>query len=274
MTLLYRRSIQITVAGLTVTALRMAFQIARQIDGSQNRGMAIIYNLAPENEERVYERAESITIEAGYPETQALVFDGFVERVQRVRESLSRQTRCTLVDRMRKGSGGNALGGWTSLTLRGPEPVREIARLISADIGIPLGPLDAIPADATYTDWVYSGPGGAALTTLLATVPAVWFEDDGLIRINRPRPPTEPGDPQPDASHITVSPDTGLIDRPIETAEGAEAIMLLNPRIVIGSRLTLESDALSGDFKVTSLRHEGDNWHSRSFQTWVDLRPA
>ena len=274
MTLLYRRHIAITVAGLTVTDLRLTFKIERQIDESQNRGIAIIYNLAPENEERVYERAEEITIEAGYPETQALVFEGFVERVQRVRDALARQTRCTLVDRMRKGDGGDALGGWTSLTLRGPEPVRTIAGLIAADIGIPLGPLDAIPADATYTDWVYSGPGGAALTTLLASVPAVWFEDDGLIRINRPRPPSESGEPQSDAPHVTVSPDTGLLDRPIETAEGAEAIMLLNPRIVIGSRLTLQSTSLSGDYKVVSVRHEGDNWHSQSFRTWVDLRPA
>ena len=83
MTLLYDRRIKVQVAGLTVEDLRVALEIEREADATQNTGTVSIFNLAPENEERVYKRADEIRVSAGYPETIALIYDGHVERVQR-----------------------------------------------------------------------------------------------------------------------------------------------------------------------------------------------
>ena len=273
MTLLYDRRIRIEVAGLTIEGLRIAFDVERQSDATQNKGKATIYNLAPENEDRVYERADDVRIHAGYPETQALVFDGFSERVQRVREKLSRQTIIKLGDAVRKaGTTAPTLSGETSLSLRGPQPVADIVRAIARDIGLPTGPLDAIPAAATYTNWIYSGQAAAALSTVLKTVGCTWFEDNGVLRVNRPMQAGSGAMPQSDAPTISVSPDSGLLDRPTETDEGAEVTMLLNPAVVVGCRIELESKSLSGAWKVVRLRHNGDNWHTGTFTTWVDLR--
>ena len=129
-----------------------------------------------------------------------------------------------------------------------------------------LGPLDAIPSDATVSNYSYSGPSTNGLTALLKTVDCGWYEDDGAIRFRRV------GRPQVDGVTITVTPETGLVGVPRETDDGAEALMFLNPQVHKGDTLDLRSDALTGTYHIVALRHNADNW-SGPFTTWVDLRP-
>ena len=273
MTLLYDRRIRVEVAGLTVEDLRITFEIEREADATQNKGTVSIFNLAPANEERIYKRSDEIRVNAGYPETVALLYAGHVERVQRMRQQLARRTVIKLGDTVRRSGRENPrLGGVYSATLKGPVAIREIVRGIAAALELPLGPLDTIPVDATWTNWAFSGPASAAMSAALRRVKCTWYEDNGKIRINRPRPAGTGADLQSDAPTIFLSPDNGLIDRPIETDEGAEANMLLDPAVMVGCRIDLESDSLSGAWKVVALRHTGDNWRGGHFRTWVELR--
>ena len=275
MTLLYDRQIIVEVAGLTVRELAIAFDVNRQVDGSQKDSQVTIFNLSPENEERIYKRPDKVRLQAGYPDTVAIIYEGPIERVKRARKDLSRQTIIKLGDSVHAA---DRLGGVISTSWAGPVNIRQLvgyivrAIVLSRDptpagirASLPLGPLDAIPADATYTDWVWSGPAAPALTALLRRVQCVWFEEDGIIRINKV------GQPQADAPDITVSPSTGMIDRPIETDEGAECYMLLNPAVKLGCRIRLESQTITGNYKTVALKHSGDNWKGR-FTTWVELR--
>lgn len=272
MALLYDRRIRVEVAGLMIEDLRIVFEVEKSVDESQQRGMCTIYNLAPANEELIYKRADTIVIHAGYPATVAQVFKGFVERVQRVRQQLSRQVIMKLGDSVRKGGEqGQVLSGWTSQTLSGPSLVRDIVRLIVRDIGLDVGPMDVIPPDATWNNWVFSGKASVALGVIGRQLGVTWFEDDGVIRFNRSA--RTGGTVQADAPTIRLSPMTGLIDRAIATDEGAECVSLLNPAFVLGGRLELESDTLSGSWKIVTIRHTADNWTSGRFQTFLELRP-
>ena len=222
MTLLYDRRIRVEVAGLTVEDLRITFEIEREADATQNKGTVSIFNLAPANEERIYKRSDEIRVNAGYPETVALLYAGHVERVQRMRQQLARRTVIKLGDTVRRSGRENPrLGGVYSATLKGPVAIREIVRGIAAALELPFGPLDTIPVDATWTNWAFSGPASAAMSAALRRVKCTWYEDNGKIRINRPRPAGTGADLQSDGPTIFLSPDSGLIDRPIETDEGA-----------------------------------------------------
>ena len=254
MALLYDRQIIVDVAELTITDPRINFEIERQADETQTTGHVNVYNLSPEHEQRIIDRGEQITIQAGYPETLAQVFDGQVERVTRAREHLAKITRIKLGDMVRSAKRAKGLSGVTSRSYDGPVTVRQIVRDLAMDLGLPIGPLDAIPEDATETDWVWSGPTGSALRVVLKGVKCTWYEQDGVLRVNRV------GMTQSDAPTIAVSPENGLIDAPIRTDEGAEARMFLNPAVVIGSRIELKSVLISGSWKVIGLRHAGDNW--------------
>ena len=68
-----------------------------------------------------------------------------------------------------------------------------------------------------------------------------------------------------------VTPMTGLVGAPEPTDEGAEVVMFLNPKAKIGGQLSLQSDTLTGLYRIVALRHEFDNWEG-AFTTWTDLR--
>ena len=265
---LYQRQIRTTVAGLIIEDLRQSLSLERHSDQTQDRGSIAIYNLSPAHESRIRDRGGPITVEAGYPDTIALVFDGEVQRVVRARERTARITRITIGDQVRQKE---RLGGVSNRVYPGVESVRRIVADLIADMGLQPGPLDAIPSGATFTDFHWAGfPSVGGLRAVLnGSEPSLahlqWHEADGVVRFSAP------GKAQVDAPTIVLSPDTGLIESPIVTDEGAEARAFLNPAIVLGCLIDLESAALSGRWKVTSLRHTGDTW-SGEFETGMDLR--
>ena len=275
MPILYDRQIRTSVAGLTITDLRQSLSIERHSDPTQDRGSLAVYNLAPAHEARmaaaaatIRERGDPITVEAGYPDTIGLVFEGEVQRVIRARERTARITRITLGDQVRHK---DRLGGVSNRVYPGVESTRQIARDLVLDMGLVAGPLDAIPESATFTDFHWAGfPTADGLRALLnGSSPSLahlhWFEADGVVRFS------EPGKAQMDAPTIALTPETGLIESPVVTDEGASARMFLNPTVVLGCWIDLTSANLNGRYKVVALRHTADNWQGE-FETGVDLR--
>ena len=271
MPLLWNRKITVRTSGLEIENLRISLSIERHIDSSQNVGTVTIFNLSDEHESRIYRSPGTITIEAGYAETKALIFDGIVQRVQRVRQNLSRQTVIKVGDRLRQ-QGGN-LAKCTSTTFDGPAAVKDIFRYLANQIPISVVNLDLIPRSLTISNFAFSGKIELALSLLLKRGGLSWYENDGVIRINWPRPKTQSAIPQKDIVGVVLTPETGLIDRPIDTDEGVEAISLLNPAITIGGVVRLRAESFGqSDYKVVSLKHSADNWKTGKFQTWMELR--
>ena len=202
-------------------------------------------------------------MQAGYPETLGIIYEGEVQRIVHARENLARITRIHLGDQVRHK---DRLGGIAAISLDGERKIRAIVRDLAGRIGLPLGPLDAIPANATYSYFYFAGVASDALTKILERVDCRWFEEDGVIRINKA------GMMQADAPTITVSPETGLVKNPIRTDEGAEIQMFLNPAVKLGCCIQLESALITSLFKVVGIRHNADNWDSGEFVTWCDLR--
>lgn len=292
---LYGRRISVEVAGLTISEPRISLSIARQADQTQTTGHVNIYNLAPERSQQIYERGRGVVIRAGYPTTIAQIFAGNSQRVLRPRQDLAHITHIRLGDTVHAAG---RLGGVTARSWAGPVRVREIVADLVADLfrnptdletldiaagfiqslfegdlssfggvtGFRLGPLDAIPAGATVTDWSWSGSSAAGLTVILKRVGCAWFEDDGLIRFRRV------GMGQADAPRIVASPATGLVGAPAETDDGVEATVFLNPLVRKGGTLDLRSETLTGVYTIVGLRHDADNWEG-AFTTWMDLRP-
>ena len=266
MPVLFGRRIVVNFAGLTIEKLRINVELERQIDPTQDKGRVTIYNLSREHEQHLTgeeQRGGPLIVQAGYPQTVATLFEGQAQRAVSAREYLSKKTTIHFGDQVHERQ---RLGAIHVNTIDGPINVRQLAtEIIANDMGLTVGPLDAIPADATHQNWYWSGPATVALTTLLAPLGCTWFDADGVVRINCA------GRTQPDAPTIQLSPETGLIAAPIRTDEGAEVRMFLNARVVLGSILNIKSDNLVGPWKVVTLRHNADSWDGK-FETFCDLR--
>ena len=261
MTTLYGRRILVDVAGLTISRARVSARVERQADETQVTGEVAIYNLTPERAQQIYQRGTHVIVQAGYEGRFGIIFEGPVQRVVRSRQGLAHITHLRLGDMARAP---DVLGGVSARTYRGPETVRVIAQDLVQDMGLAAGPLDAIPQTATVTDYTVGGPSTEALTVLLRRVSCRWYVDGSLVLFRRAGLVTA-------AATLVVSPETGLVGRPRETDDGAEAVQLLNPQVDIDTVLDLRSQALSGMYRVVGVRHEADNWDG-PFVTWTDLR--
>ena len=265
MALLYGRIIEVMVAGLTIREPRISVSIQRQIDKTQNKGEVVIYNLSPEHEQQIEERGGPIQIQAGYPETVATLYEGSVQRVLRPREHLAKLTRIKLGDDLHSRQ---RLRGKFNRSYDGQVLVTQIITDIVRSMGLALGPLDVIPPPLTYSNFYFGGgPSAAALERICTYAGCTWWNDDGVIRINKP------GALQPDSARTTISPKNGLIGIPTKTDEGADARMFLNPLIKVGGFLSIESRTVSGNWKIVGVDHEADSWEG-PFTTAVDLRPV
>ena len=77
---------------------------------------------------------------------------------------------------------------------------------------------------------------------------------------------------------MLLSPATGLIGAPTVTHDGqgkrssARARSLLNPVFALGGKVNLESETLKGLWKISALRHHGDNWTASDFYTEMELK--
>ena len=260
---LYGRIIQLTVAGLRIKDLKLAFDIERKPNESVPGGEISIYNLSEFDEDRIHERGGSIQLVAGYPTTFAMLLDGTVEKVHRERMGSDRITR---VEVGAQATSAKKLGGVTSRAYQGEESVRTIlTEIVTLDLDLAIGPLDAIPASATVENWAWHGPAIAAVRSISRRVGARAFEDDGVIRFNKP------GMQQSDAATITLSRDTGLVGVPAITDDGAEAVSLLQPLARVGGIAEVDSEHVKGRWLIKGVRHRGDNWLG-SFLTAYSLR--
>ena len=216
--ILFGRKVEVEVAGLKISAVKIAFEIERKSDQTPVSGFVELWNLSKEHESLIYERGKTARLIAGYDNSMGVIYDGAVERIVRSRSSLSRITRLELTGKV---SAPDKLGAVVSRTWAGKTKVRSIIKdIVEKDLKLEVGPLDAISPDAVLDNFSWTGGGIQGLKSVCATQGVRWFDDDGVIRFNRL------GMEQADLAEIQLSKETGLIGRPSVTDDGVQATSL------------------------------------------------
>lgn len=256
----WRRHVSVEVAGLTITEPKIEGNVRRKVGGEPPAGSLLVYNLAPNTQQRIKERNQAINVVAGYSDFQASIFSGLTQKVERDRDDLAGLTRITLTGVAQQEAKPTAAISYEN----------ESLHLIIADyvdkIGLRLASLNAIP-NPIIENWYSVESAEAGLTRLLRSQGLSWYEENGVARVNRP------SQLQTGAGTIMLSPQTGLVERPSETDAGARARSLLLPQVQLGTQIQLQSSTLSGNWKVVTLEHRFANWLPGDFFTDMELRP-
>ena len=268
----FLRSIRIIVGdgneALKIENLFISFNIRREGSKTPAEGKIEIYNLNESNETRIRERGKRLQLFAGYGSDLNLIADGDVRRVERMRQRLDRVTRIQF--------GGNVTRRTQNIfnpMYENKVPIRQIVTDAVAAMGLDLGPLDAIP-DEEYPE-VFTWERGAesALRLILLPHKIEHYEENGVIRFS------VQGKSQDDRDAIVISEKTGMIGTPTTTDDGMRVRTLLDPRLLIDSRVRIESASLEneraeeqkGVYKVSVVEHMGDN-REGDFFTDIELK--
>ena len=267
MTVLWQRVISVEVAGFTITDPKIEIDIKREGTNTPANGHVSIFNLSEDHERQIYDRGRELTISIGYQDDPAIVFDGVVQRVERERKLQRRVTKIALGG---KAVAKETLGGTTQRAYDGEVLLRVIAQDLVADLNassaqsFTLGSVDPIPP-GLKREWNFTGTVTSALGILVEGLDVHWYEEDGVICFSEWQKPVL------GAPTIVLTPETGLLESPAVTDEGARTRSLCLPRVRVGSCVELESETLSGAYKAISIYHKGDNW-TGSLITELELR--
>ena len=227
--------------GLQVEDLLIKFRLRRATTDTPADGHVLIYNLSDDSEQRVHQRGVRCRVEAGYQGDVALLFDGDVRRVSRQRDGHNRIVRVDVAGNATKQQGAIFLK-----TYEGAVAVRDIVRDAVATMGLELGPLDLIPADAQEIDYTYHGPTRVLLSPygLLRPYGLHAYEDNGVMRISASSG-RQPG--RPPQRYRRQSEQTGMIGTPTITDDGIRLKSLIDGRLRLDTRIRVVSTLLDPD---------------------------
>lgn len=274
---LYGRRARLLAGSLEVESegdrgLRMTFNVVRSLTRSKNSASVEIFNLAEDTRARLSEHAEAradtrLFLEAGYEDTVAALFCGDRAWIAHHHRGVDWVTRVRALDgvelgraRVSKAFGPGATGedmvkearkaaGLVVKELRAGASVKAALKKTSYDLGKVV--------NARALELVREVAEDAGLEASV--------QDCDIALLTKKQAIDAPG--------IVLAPDSGLVGspEPYRDPERPTDLLirgtsLLQPGIVPGRRLVLESNSLSGTFKVLKVEHRGDThgaaWHS------------
>lgn len=273
----FQRHVELTVTtkdgdSVKIDDLRIDFDIERTDAPESNRAALTVYNLTKETSAAVTEADGHILLRAGYKDEAAgTVFTGDILRGWRERTGNDYLTVIEAYD------GRSAvMGGHVSLSYAKDTDALTVAQALLDAIGLAHKGTDLIPDGAKFVHgYCFIGMAADGLRELLARYGLCCTIQDETLYIFEPGRETEStglrleegGDllslPQP----VSDKTDTGDIvaDAPNRWAFSAK----LNPQLVPGASVSVESSTFRGELVIRAARSTGSNMEGE-FRTDIE----
>lgn len=248
--------------------LRISFLVQHDFGGFVSYAEISIYNLKTENEERIFEKYRSVTLQAGWPELYGAIFKGQVINYQRITATDDGTRGIKLFCR---SSAESLTFSYVNKTFAPETEIIEIIRTVAASIGNPVtfsGDFSDIPKRSRGT--VLKGDPKRLLDRM-----AVWFDynwsiENGATKIVR-------NGATVDGEMYLFSPQTGMIGSPVVGDGEVSVRVALNPAVQLGRNIQIKSTAPEfafsgayyvniprsigeGIFQVRRINHVGDSF--------------
>lgn len=244
--------------GSNPAPIRISFDIDKNMTGTSNKSKITLTNLSPELRSNIT-KGYLLKLQAGYLANIDVLFVGNAFLVKNTRSGPDIMTEIDC------GDGEGAITYCKlNKTYAGPQvPIWQIlsdcakAMEATTDLspsGIQAGIALGIP-NVYYPSFTAEGPVRKTLNRLLKPAGLEWNIQNGKLNI------------VPIVAHLgqqaqLVSPDTGLIQIPSVDKSGTTFTALLNPRLVPGALVKLDSQEtnLSGYYKIRTSKFTGDSY--------------
>ena len=260
------RRIRLAVGELVVERLRIAFDIEALAAAGSGVSTIRIWNLSPDNEQRIGDPGTPVKLEAGYGDGLSVIYDGAVTRMTQKRTGTDRITSL-LVSTAVTSASPVVTQSWNGDTG---------AAAIAADIAQAME-LELVGAQflsgVMLHNYAVSAPAPRAMTLLLAKAarisgtPLSWRQQSGELLIFHAGASAQPVTRE-------VSQAAGMVGSPELTDRGAEVAIVLDDVPKLGDTVRLTSSVVSGDWTVIGINYVGDNWQGEFLARLQLTRPG
>jgi len=250
--------IRIGLAGQKGMAWRdplfVEFHVEKTTGRSPNKAEVKLYNLSPNSLRQIEQPDQILQILAGQ-EIPSQIFYGDIPR----RGVEHKPTGTDLVTTIKAADGRRIFRDSTFSGSYPPGISRDaILKDIISSGNIPISYQTDLPSKSYPSGWAYAGTWRDALTEILDS-DASWSIQHGALQILKIN--EAPG------NALLITSNTGMIGSPNRTDKGVNVKTLLTPALRSGGPIKIESQFLTGDYKITKLVHEGNSrgliWESQ-----------
>ena len=225
---------------------------------TQNTGRVTLWNLNPSQLAVLNEKDCVVSLKAGYGSKLALIFDGIVSYVSTTIDSADRKTEIEVIDNLVE-----IRDTYVSVSYNGTVNWKIIFDDVAAQMGVAV----SYSYNAEFVDisngFSFVGLARDIMTKGCKCCNLSWSIQNGVMQVKKP------GDVMSREVYV-LSPDTGLLGIPArvvitqDEATGKNTLgwdveYFLNGAINIDDYVKLESETVTGYFRVYSLEISGDN---------------
>jgi hypothetical protein len=258
---LFGRVVEFAVGDRLWTGQRVQFEIEKSLHRNPNTSKITITNLSAASRRSVTDRGTPMTLRAGYASNIATIFSGQVVGFDDKRADTDRNLELT---------GRDGDGAWLATSSHSwgmPVPRLTVVQSLASDLGLTLGTDAAALVNATGNTrgrLVCHGHAYAELTKVLAPLGLSWSIQDGGLQIIEANTALSP-------SAVLLTPQTGLIGVPERmekyhkpgskrkgTPTQIRVVSLLQPSLLPGRQVLVQSDELTGSYIVQKASFKGD----------------
>jgi hypothetical protein len=266
-----KRLCVVVVDSVRVEGLRIQFQVHKGTGKEPNTCEVRIYNLAEKTRSGMQKKYAPVILTAGYEGNAAVIFNGDARTVDHVKQGSEWVTiaKC--------GDGERAYTFQRISRSFGPGTrIVDVALACADALGLNPGnlreELDKGSFRGGLTEFtngrVVHGKASAELDKVLRGIGLSWSVQNGEIQVLR-------GDAPAPGRAVLLSPASGLIGSPEHGSpekkgkpSPIKARSLLQPQIICGGRVEIQSRSMNGQFAVKKVTHAGD---SRGLDWYTDL---
>lgn len=248
----YLRSARVIVgkggSGLLIKDLRVTFEITKDHQSAPNQAIIKIYNLNDVNQRRIRFEFEDIVLNAGYKDSEMLLFRGNIMHVYRYRG------KTDWIVEIVAGDGDkdfrNAVVNESFAA--GVSDAQLVDRLSGSFFSTKKGAVKGVSNVGRVRGKVVSGNTRRELDLIARQNNCNWSIQDGMLQII-------PVDGVLDSQAILVNENTGMVGTPEQDDKGIKIKTLLNPLYQINGRVKLDNDNIKRKkSKIKELKGEPD----------------
>lgn len=267
MTLKWKRDIQVIAGPLTIEPrtetgenqpiLKMRFDITASNNREANKAELAIWNLKEESRTLLQPAGLETIIKAGYVDSISQIWKGDSARTVNAKEVTD------WITTMELGDGTKELKSKRiNKSFRGPQDAGSILQAAADAMGLDIGNVkEQIRANGArsvlkqfVSGNVLSGKAADVMDEVASSLGLNYSVQGKKLQL-LPKGGTLPG------PAIDLSVETGMIGSPQIGEKGTlTTATLLDPRMVPGRRVKIDSLVVTGEFKVQKVHHIGDTW--------------
>lgn len=231
----YLRSARVIVgkggSGLLIEDLRIVFEVTKDHQSAPNQAIIKIYNLNDINQRRIRFEFEDVILNAGYKDSEMLLFRGNIMHVYRYREKTDWVVEIVAGDGDRDFRSAVVNESFAA----GVSDAQLVDRMTGSFSSTKKGAVKGVSNAGRVRGKVISGNTRGELDLIARQNNCNWSIQDGLLQII-------PVNGVLDSQAIVVNELTGMIGTPEQDDKGIKIKTLLNPLYQINGRVKLDND--------------------------------